>query len=107
MATAQIIIGYSSPTLPAKQPLEYISRRLFHGNKITTKNSLHYFTGDSDHTQTQRLFGNLFEKNEETPFFERMVDRVKEWNRWFEITPWNEIFGWNQERDRNAMVHPE
>lgn len=107
MATSQVINGFCSPQIPAKEPLNYILNRLSAEDKVKNKKVL-FFLDSNGATR----FGNLFSAKEHgDSIFQRCYDRMVEWKRWYDMTPWNEIvsamFSWNASKNSEAMVHPE
>jgi hypothetical protein len=104
MATSQIINGFCAPPSAAKPPLEYIINRLSAQDKVKNKKTFLFFSSNG----ATDFFGNLFtEKDGGNSLFERVSDRFVEWKRWFETTPWSEIFSWNSSKNSGAVIHPE
>ena len=109
MSTSQVINGFCPPQIVAKEPLDYILNRLSAEDKVKNKKVL-LFCDSNGATR----FGNLFSAKEQgDSIFQRWYDRMVEWKRWYDMTPWHEIVSamvsWKGITSKNseAMVHPE
>jgi hypothetical protein len=106
MATSQVINGFCPPHIPAKEPVDYILNRLSADDKVKNKKILFFFNSNE-----VTRYGNLFtEKDQSDSIFQRAYDRVVEWKRWYDMTPWKEIVTTifsSKGKNSEAMVYPE